>query len=73
MIRDYEKLGMFYLGKAYDLAARERQENLILYDSKDLTTHAVIFGLTDRGKLGLDIGLIEETLIDNIPVFTLDP
>jgi hypothetical protein len=33
---DYERLGVFYLGKAYDLAAGKPQDDLILYDSKDL-------------------------------------
>ena len=72
-MKDYEKLGSFYVGKQYDLAARTRQEELILYDSKDLTTHAVIIGMTGSGKTGLGIGIIEEALIDNIPVIAIDP
>ena len=44
MAADYEKLGLFYLGKRYDLASNTRQEELILYDSRDLLTHAVILG-----------------------------
>jgi hypothetical protein len=70
---DYEKLGVFYLGKEYDVAARKRRDNLLLYDSKDLTTHAVIIGMTGSGKTGLGIGLLEEALIDNIPVIAIDP
>ena len=73
MIRDYEKLGMFYLGKEYDLASRERKDGMVLYDSKDLTTHAVIIGMTGSGKTGLGIGIIEEALIDGIPVIAIDP
>ncbi|MBN2060487.1 MAG: DUF87 domain-containing protein [Deltaproteobacteria bacterium] len=69
----YEKLGVFYLGKAYDLASRNIKEELILYDSKDLSTHAVIIGMTGSGKTGLGIGLLEEALIDNIPVIAIDP
>lgn len=72
-MKDYEKLGAFYVGKRYDLAARTRHEDLILYDSKDLTTHAVIIGMTGSGKTGLGIGIIEEALIDNIPVIAIDP
>lgn len=69
----YEKLGAFYLGRVYDPALRKIKEDLILYDSKDLTTHAVIIGMTGSGKTGLGIGLIEEALIDNIPVIAIDP
>jgi hypothetical protein len=70
---DYEKLGAFYLGKRFDLAAGERTDDIILYDSRDLTTHAVIIGMTGSGKTGLGIGLLEEALIDNIPVIAIDP
>ena len=69
----YEKLGAFYLGKEYDLAARQLKDEIVLYDSKDLTTHAVIIGMTGSGKTGLGIGLLEEALIDNIPVIAVDP
>ena len=72
-MKDYEKLGAFYIGKQYDLATRTRNDELVLYDSKDLTTHAVIIGMTGSGKTGLGIGLIEEALIDNIPVIAIDP
>jgi hypothetical protein len=72
-MKDYEKLGAFYVGKRYDLATRTRHDELILYDSKDLTTHAVIIGMTGSGKTGLGIGIIEEALIDNIPVIAIDP
>lgn len=57
-MENYEKLGAFYIGKRYDLAARARRDDLVLYDSKDLTTHAVIIGMTGSGKTGLGIGLI---------------
>ena len=69
----YEKLGAFYLGKEYDLASRTLKEDIVLYDSKDLNTHAVIIGMTGSGKTGLGIGLLEEALIDNIPVIAIDP
>ena len=70
---DYEKLGVFYLGKAFDMNSGKLGEELILYDSKDLTTHAVIIGMTGSGKTGLALGLLEEALIDNIPVIAIDP
>lgn len=70
---DFEKLGAFYLGKRYDLASRTRQDDYVLYDAKDLTTHAVIIGMTGSGKTGLGVGLIEEALIDKVPVIAIDP
>ena len=70
---DFETLGALYLGKRYDLAARARQDDYVLYDAKDLTTHAVIIGMTGSGKTGLGVGLIEEALIDHIPVIAIDP
>lgn len=69
----YEKLGTFYLGKVYDLESRRSQQELLLYDSKDLNTHAVIVGMTGSGKTGLGIALLEEALIDGIPVIAIDP
>ncbi len=64
---DFEKLGAFYIGK--DSASQA----LTLLESKSLTTHAVIIGMTGSGKTGLGIGLLEEALIDNIPVIAIDP
>jgi hypothetical protein len=49
-MEDYEKLGVFYLGREYDLSAKKLQDNLLLYDSRDLVTHAVVVGMTGSGK-----------------------
>jgi len=70
---DFEKLGAFYIGKRYDTDADTLTEDLVLYDSKDLTTHAVIIGMTGSGKTGLGIGILEEAAMDHIPVIALDP
>lgn len=72
-MKDFEKMGVFYLGKEYDMDEKELQEDLVLYKSKDLTTHGVIIGMTGSGKTGLGIGIIEEAAIDNIPVIAIDP
>ena len=72
-MEDYEKLGAFYLGKVYDMKAQKPKDDLLLYDSKDLTTHAVCVGMTGSGKTGLCIGLIEEAAIDGVPAILIDP
>ena len=72
-MQDYEKLGVFYLGKEYDPGARRPADHLLLYDSRDLLTHAVCVGMTGSGKTGLCIGLIEEAAIDGIPAIVIDP
>jgi hypothetical protein len=45
----------------------------VLYDSKDLVTHAVCVGMTGSGKTGLCLGLLEEAAIDGIPAIIIDP
>jgi hypothetical protein len=72
-MKAYEKLGAFYLGKLYDMPSQQLRDDIVLYDSKDLNTHAVIIGMTGSGKTGLGIALMEEALIDNIPVIAIDP
>ena len=70
---DFDKLGVFYLGRLYDLAKRAGLEDLLLYDSKDLVTHGVCIGMTGSGKTGLCISLLEEAALDNIPSIVIDP
>jgi len=71
---NYEKLGVFYLGKKYDISNNKtNNDELILYDSKDLTTHAVCVGMTGSGKTGLGIVVLEEAIIDGIPAIIIDP
>jgi hypothetical protein len=70
---DFEKLGAFYIGKRVDMESVETTDELVLYDSKDLTTHAVIIGMTGSGKTGLGIGMLEEAAMDHIPVVAVDP
>ncbi len=72
-MQDFEQLGVFYLGKHYDLDAKAPQDALLLYDSKDLTTHAVCVGMTGSGKTGLCLALLEEAAIDGIPALIIDP
>ena len=70
---DYEKLGQFYLGRGYDPETKQVEDDLILYDSKDLVTHGVVLGMTGSGKTGLCLALLEEAALDNIPAIVIDP
>ena len=45
----------------------------LLYPSRDLVTHGVCVGMTGSGKTGLCIGLLEELLLSDVPLFLLDP
>jgi hypothetical protein len=70
---DFEKLGLFYLGRRHDLATGQTSQEPVLYDSRDLVTHAVCVGMTGSGKTGLCLDLIEEAAIDEVPVIAIDP
>ena len=70
---DFEKLGKLYLGRRFEPELGEPDETPVLYDSKDLTTHAVCVGMTGSGKTGLCLTLLEEAAIDGIPALCIDP
>jgi hypothetical protein len=70
---DFEPLGAFYLGRRVAGETGARTAEPILYDAKDLTTHAVIIGMTGSGKTGLGIGILEEAALDHVPVIAIDP
>ncbi|NWG16833.1 MAG: DUF87 domain-containing protein [Chloroflexi bacterium] len=63
----------FYLGRRYDPATHHLTSDVIYYDARDLTTHAVVVGMTGSGKTGLCITLLEEAILDNIPAIIIDP
>lgn len=64
----------FYIGRAYDPAADEIvKDEVIYYDSRDLTTHGLVLGMTGSGKTGLCIALLEEAILDGIPAIIVDP
>jgi len=73
MAADYEKLGVFYLGREFDPQTDALKDDLVLYDSRDLTTHAVCVGMTGSGKTGLCLSLLEEAAIDGVPAICIDP
>ena len=68
-----EKPGFFYIGKEFSMKENKTIENPILYDSRDLTTHAVCIGMTGSGKTGLCIDILEEATLNRIPCIIIDP
>ena len=69
----FEKLGSFYLGSEVDPEDPEARGPLLMYDARDLTTHAVALGMTGSGKTGLCLSLLEEAAIDGVPAIAIDP
>ncbi len=72
-MQSFEKLASFYLGRAWDSATGETTAQPLLYDAKDLTTHAMCVGMTGSGKTGLCACLLEEAALDGIPSIVIDP
>ena len=62
-----------YLGRLYDSQNKKTTENKFTYDPADLTTHAVVTGMTGSGKTGLCITLLEEAALQGIPALIIDP
>ncbi|MBN1978604.1 MAG: DUF853 family protein [Anaerolineae bacterium] len=65
--------GKLYLGREYDLKKSQVGENPVFYKAQHLTTHGVILGMTGSGKTGLGVILLEEVLLQGLPVLILDP
>lgn len=63
----------FYLGNGYDLKQSKMGDEPVKYDPDDLTTHAVITGMTGSGKTGLGVIMLEEAALQGIPAIVLDP
>jgi hypothetical protein len=63
----------FYMGRRYNTDTKQPTDEPVYYDSRDLTTHAVVVGMTGSGKTGLCISLLEEAALDNIPAIIIDP
>ncbi len=66
---DIESLDLFYLGTEHD----GDRKTPLLYKNAAFTTHAAIIGMTGSGKTGLGIGLLEEAVLDDIPLLVIDP
>ncbi|MCB8985355.1 MAG: ATP-binding protein [Ardenticatenaceae bacterium] len=65
--------GNFYLGRIASAQTGETSTDPLLYDPADLTTHAVVVGMTGSGKTGLCLDLLEEAALNNIPALMIDP
>jgi len=63
----------FYLGRAFDPKTQKVTAKDIHYDPADLTTHAVVTGMTGSGKTGLCVALLEEAALQGIPAIIIDP
>jgi hypothetical protein len=68
-----ETNGKFYLGRLHDLQSAATNAAPLLYDPADLTTHAVVVGMTGSGKTGLCLTLLEEAALNRIPALLIDP
>jgi hypothetical protein len=68
-----DERGKLYLGREYDLKKDKVTSKTVLYNARHLTTHGIILGMTGSGKTGLGIILLEEALLQGIPVLILDP
>ena len=68
-----ERLGEFYLGQQVNPETGEKEDIPFLYASSDLTTHAMLVGMTGSGKTGLGIDLLEEAIVDGLPAIVIDP
>lgn len=63
----------FYLGRIFDLKTNQITSQALEYDPADLTTHAVVTGMTGSGKTGLCITLMEEAALQGTPAIIIDP
>ncbi len=63
----------FYLGRFVDAKTAKLTAKPIEYDPADLTTHAVVTGMTGSGKTGLCIALLEEAALQGVPAIIIDP
>lgn len=67
------KPGKFYIGRDFDPQSGETTSQSTQYDPDDLTTHAVVVGMTGSGKTGLCVDVMEEAALNGLPALMVDP
>ena len=70
---EIDQQGQLYLGREYDLSAGAITDSDVMLKARHLTTHAVVLGMTGSGKTGLGMILLEEALLQGVPVLAIDP
>jgi hypothetical protein len=70
---DNQTPATFYLGDQLDAESFQRLNKLVFYRSSDLTTHGMILGMPSLSKTTLGLVLMEETILDGIPIIIIDP
>jgi hypothetical protein len=65
-----QNLQVFLLGEEFDPIKSLKIPLMLSLD--DISTHGVIIGMTGSGKTGLNLILMEEALINGIPVIAVD-
>ena len=63
----------FYMGRTFNNQTNKLGDDVVYYDSRDLTTHSIVVGMTGSGKTGLCVTMLEEAILDNIPAIIIDP
>ena len=63
----------FYIGRIFDPKVGKTTAQDLIYDPADLTTHAVVVGMTGSGKTGLCMDMLEEAALQEIPALMIDP
>ncbi len=65
--------GKLYLGREFLPSSQQTSDNPFTITLRDLITHAVCLGMTGTGKTGLGISVLEELLLQGIPLIIIDP
>ena len=63
----------YFIGRIYDPKTNSATIEQVLLEPSNLTTHAVVTGMTGSGKTGLCIGLLEEAALHGTPAVIIDP
>lgn len=63
----------FFIGRKHDHETGDATDEDYVYDPDDLTTHAVVVGMTGSGKTGLCLDIMEEAALNNLPAILIDP